>query len=234
MSTSAGTKVTTDAASNQAIPEAVGTVTSDSLAAESLKSAGAFGEGNPKAAASKQPSHSTTTNTTDTSSAREIPPAVDAEAREARDGWSEAQQLSAGKGLGKESGVGPTYNTTTGASTSATGGLPGTGSTGGSGFPNGGGGSVTGGYAGAADSARVPGEFQPKGTNVQEGGFDAGAPNALFNGAEPGSKDDPARLAQQKFQLSNSQAGADGAGAARQGEVTGETAFDALESEQNA
>jgi hypothetical protein len=89
----------------------VGIVTSDSLAAESLKGDGDFGAGNPKAAASKQPSASTTTNNADTSNATKLDPAVDAHAREAKDGWSEESSLKAGKGLGKESGVGPTYNT---------------------------------------------------------------------------------------------------------------------------
>jgi hypothetical protein len=86
-------------------------VTSDSLAAESLKGDGDFGAGNPKAAASKQPSASTTTNNADTSNATKLDAAVDAHAREAKDGWSEESSLKAGKGLGKESGVGPTYNT---------------------------------------------------------------------------------------------------------------------------
>lgn len=86
-------------------------MTSDSLAAESLKNDGDFGAGNPKAAVSKQPSSSTTTNNTDVSNATKLDPSVDAHAREAKDGWSEESSLKAGKGLGKESGVGPTYNT---------------------------------------------------------------------------------------------------------------------------
>jgi hypothetical protein len=105
-------QVTTDPASKQEIPESVGVVTSDSLAGESLKEGGAFGEGNPHAAASKQPSAGTTTNNTDTSGATVLPPAVDAESREAQEGWSENAQLNAGKGLGKDAGVGPTYNAT--------------------------------------------------------------------------------------------------------------------------
>lgn len=104
-------QVTTDPESTRnPIQEGVGTVTSDSLAAESLKGEGEFGKGNPKAAASQQPSSSTTTNTTDTSSATKLDAAVDAHAREAKDGWSEEGQLKGAKGLGKESGVGPTYN----------------------------------------------------------------------------------------------------------------------------
>ncbi|KAF2126951.1 hypothetical protein P153DRAFT_399031 [Dothidotthia symphoricarpi CBS 119687] len=112
MSSTNGQKVTTDPASNNVIYESAGTVTSDSLAAESSS----FGAGNPKAAVSQQPSASTTTNTTDTSNATRLDPAIDAETRGAQEGWSEESQLKAGqqlgiKGLGKESGVGPTWNT---------------------------------------------------------------------------------------------------------------------------
>lgn len=61
-------------------------MTSDSLAAESLHNDGSFGAGNPKAAASKQPSASTTTNTTDTSSATKLNPAPTSEDREKQSG----------------------------------------------------------------------------------------------------------------------------------------------------
>ncbi|KAH7132236.1 hypothetical protein B0J11DRAFT_521181 [Dendryphion nanum] len=224
--TSKGQKVTTDPRSNQAIHEGVGVVTSDSLAAESLKGSGSFGEGNPHAAASKQPSKSTTTNTTDTSGATTLPPAVDAEAREAQQGWSETRQLNAATGLGKNAGVGPTYNTP-GATTSATGGLPSTGAAGSTAVPLGGG--VSGGYAGAADSARAAGELKPKGVNLQEGGFDgATRPNP-----EIGSKNDPGRAAESKFQLSNAQPGG-ATGGGRQGEVTGNSVYDKLNNEENA
>jgi hypothetical protein len=105
-------QVTTDPESTRnPIYESGGTITSDSLAGESQNSGGSFGAGNPKATASKQPSKSTNTNNTDTSGATRLDPAVDAHAREAQDGWSEESQLQSGKGLGKESGVGPTYNT---------------------------------------------------------------------------------------------------------------------------
>jgi len=106
-----GQKVTTDPESHQKpVYEGVGIVTSDSLAAESLQGHGSFGEGNPKAAASKQPSASTTTNNTDISNATRLDPAVDAQAREAQEGWNEEKTISSSKGLGRESGIGPTYN----------------------------------------------------------------------------------------------------------------------------
>ncbi|KAF2654590.1 hypothetical protein K491DRAFT_659738 [Lophiostoma macrostomum CBS 122681] len=222
---SRGQKVTTDPASKQEIPEAVGVVTSDSLAAESS----AFGEGNPKAATSKQPSRSTTTNNTDTSGATKLDPAPDAEAREAQQGWSESSQLNAGKGLGKEAGVGPTYATTTssgGDSTSATGGVPGTdSSSGSSGVPI----APTGGYA----AHRDPSELKPKGKNITEGGFDADAPNASGT-TEIGTDKDPGRVAEQNYQLRDAQPGGDAGAGPRQSGVTGTTAYDALSAEKEA
>ncbi|KAF2686980.1 hypothetical protein K458DRAFT_416300 [Lentithecium fluviatile CBS 122367] len=179
--TSHGQKVTSDPASKHASAhEAVGVVTSDSLAAESLKGDGSFGEGNPKAAASKQPSKSTNTNNTDVSSATKLNPAVDAEAREAQEGWNETAQLNAGAGLGKDAGKGPTYAT----NTSTSGPL--------GGVPNSEGGNVTGGYAGAADQARDPGEFKPKGKGLTETD-DLDGKTAL---GEVGTDQDPSRKAE--------------------------------------
>lgn len=165
--------------------EGVGTVTSDSLAAESLKGSGSFGEGNPKAAASAQPSAGTTTNTTDTSGARKLDPAVDAEARDAALGWSEQQQLSAGSGLGlgKEHGVGPTYNKVGGATGYGTSTQP----------PSSNVEEIRGGYAGAADKVReAEGEFKMPGKNVTE---DPNLTGKAEFGAIGTSKD-PARLAE--------------------------------------
>ena len=157
-------QVTTDPASKIPIYEGVGTVTSDSLAGESLKGDGSFGQGNPKAAASNQPSASTTTNTTDISNATKLNPAVDAEARDAQAGWSEQQQISAGKGL-------------TGTSSGTSGG------------------GVTGGYAGAGDEARAPGELRPKGVNITE---DPELHGKREFGAI-GTNKDPARQAELEF-----------------------------------
>ncbi|KAF2262859.1 hypothetical protein CC78DRAFT_569490 [Lojkania enalia] len=225
MPSSAGQKVTTDPRSKQELPEAVGVVTSDSLAAESLKGPGSFGEGNLHAAASKQPSDSTTTNTTDTSSATKLPAAPDAEAREAQQGWSETSQLNAGKGLGKETGVGPTY-ATTGASMGSTGsGFNSMGSTGSASIgPGQGVTAPTGSYAGSAELARDPGEFKPKGKNITEGGFDSSNPNASFNN-DIGGKNDPGRVAEHQFQKEAAQSAYDAAGGPRQtgSQVSGET-----------
>ncbi|KAG9194146.1 hypothetical protein G6011_04181 [Alternaria panax] len=171
-----GQKVTTDPASKIPINEAVGTVTSDSLAGESLKNSGSFGEGNPKAAASQQPSSSTTTNTYDTSNATKLDAAVNAEARDAQEGWNEEKIMSSGKGLGKEAGVGPTYAVAGGSS----------------------GGASSGGSAGTAPTGLAAGKnidpsvLQPKGANLTEDPNMSG--KTKFG--EIGTKDDPARQAE--------------------------------------
>ncbi|KAF1836307.1 hypothetical protein BDW02DRAFT_628918 [Decorospora gaudefroyi] len=186
-----GTKVTNDPAANNKINEAVGTVTSDSLAGESLKNSGSFGEGNPKAAASKQPSSSTTTNTTDSSNATKLDAAVNSEAREAQQGWNEEKTISSSKGLGKESGVGPTY-VGTGSAVNSSGETRGT-STGTSG-----GADIQGNIAptaGVAGQNIDPSVLQPKGANLTEDPNLSG--NSKF--AEIGTENDPAREAELKF-----------------------------------
>ncbi|KAF2470187.1 uncharacterized protein BDR25DRAFT_304129 [Lindgomyces ingoldianus] len=216
MSSSAGQKITTDPRSNQEIHEAVGIITSDSLAAESLKGDGSFGDGNPHAAASKQPSKSTTTNVTDTSNAARLEPALDAEAREAQEGWSETSQLNAGRGLSKDSDVGPMYGTTGGSADE--GNVPVV---------------RTGGYVGSAGLARNHGDLKPKGENIIEGGFDNCAPNASFN-QEIGTKKDPGRVAEANFQLRDVHAGIDARGGPRQGGITGGVIYDVLKNDERA
>ncbi|KAF3009933.1 hypothetical protein E8E13_011051 [Curvularia kusanoi] len=188
MSQSHGQKVTTDPRSKDPIYEGVGTVTSDSLAAESLKGDGHFGEGNPKAAASAQPSAGSTTTNTDTSGARKLNPAVDAEARDAASNWSEQQQLSAGAGLGlgKEHGVGPTYNKVGGATGYGTSTQP----------PSTNVEEIQGGYAGADHKVlEQHGHFHMPGKNVHED------PNLTGKTefGEIGTKKDPARQAELDF-----------------------------------
>jgi hypothetical protein len=175
-------------------------VTSDSLAAESLQGTGRFASDNPHAAASQQPSAGSTANNEDTSNATRLAPAVDAEAREAQEGWSETSQLNASRGL-RDS------KTETGNHEN-----------------------VIGGYAGAAEKARAPGELRPKGNNITEGGFDSSGPNASFNNAEVGSKKDPGRVAEAKFQRENAAV----AGVGKQEGDTGDSVFDALKSEEEA
>ncbi|THW01019.1 hypothetical protein D6D02_03558 [Aureobasidium pullulans] len=101
---STGTKVTNDPQGiNNPKVEKAGTITSDSLAGESLSQGGSFGAGS-HAAASQQPSSSTTTNNTDISGATTLQAASDAEARQALEGWNEEAQLNAARGLSSDHG----------------------------------------------------------------------------------------------------------------------------------
>ncbi|KAF1986892.1 hypothetical protein K402DRAFT_446383 [Aulographum hederae CBS 113979] len=219
-----GTKVTTDPAStHNPIQEGTGLVNSDSLAAESLNSGGDFASGN--AAVSSQGAHGSTARTTDTKDASRLDPASDAEARDAQQGWSEESQLNAGRGLGKEEGRGPTYNT------------PGFGSgSGGSGYSGGAGydsTTTTGAqtyesvqghsenlhpaptYANAGEGL-IADKQKPHGKNITEGGFDDSAPNASFNNAVGTSKD-PGREGEAMFGRENAQFGGDAGNGPRQG-----------------
>ncbi|KAL6708613.1 hypothetical protein ACN47E_002594 [Coniothyrium glycines] len=185
-----GQKVTTDPESKRnPIHEGVGIVTSDSLAAESMKSDGNFGAGNPKAAVSNQPSASTTTNNTDTSNATKLDAAVDAHAREAQEGWNEENNLGSSKGLGKESGVGPTYNTI-GSAVNSRGDTRGV-TTGTSGGPDG----VQGNIAPTAAYAHHFTTGGPKGTDIHE---DADLKGETKEG-EIGTEMDPGRVAELEY-----------------------------------
>lgn len=196
-------------------------MTSDSLAAESLKHDGDFGAGNPKAAASKQPSSSTTTNTTDTSNATKLDPSVDAHTREAKDGWSEESSLKASKGLGKESGVGPTYNTI-GSSVNSSGDTRGV-STGSQVGADG----VQGNIAPEAAYAHPHHVGGPKGANLTED------PNLKGKTAfgEIGTDQDPARVAELDFaKRTAASAGVDNKDLAQ----GGDSKFSTLDSERRA
>lgn len=218
-----GQKVTTDPESyKNPIHEGVGTVTSDSLAAESLKNNGSFGQNNPKAAASKQPSASTTTNTTDTSNATRLDPAVDAHAREAQESWNEEAILST-KGLGRESGVGPTYNTP-GSAVNSHGDRRGI-STGTSVGADG----VQGNIApleAYAGQELDPAVYKPKGRNVKEDPDLHG--ESKFG--EIGTKDDAGRVAELEFAKRANAVGGGGGGEGK----GGESRFSGLAREEDA
>lgn len=195
----------------------MGIVTSDSLAGESLQGDGHFGEGNPKAAASSQPSAGSTTANTDTSGARKIDAAVDAEARDAASGWSEQQQLSAGSGLGlgKEHGVGPTYNKVGGATGHGTSTQA----------PSAHVEEVQGGFAGAADPVlEKEGAFGMPGKNVTE---DPNLTGKREFGAI-GTNKDPARQAELDFAK---KAAASGGVGLKGGPQEGESKFSGLKDE---
>ncbi|KAK7517228.1 uncharacterized protein IWZ02DRAFT_457582 [Phyllosticta citriasiana] len=209
MPASAGTKVNDP---NAVKSEGAGVVTNDSLAAESAKGSGAFAAGNSKAGVYEQPSSSTTTNNTNTSGATVLGAAPTADAREAEAGWSETAQLNAGQSLGKEGGVGPTYNTTgaTGGSAESAGPAPT--------------------YANV-DLYQSGGK--PKGSNLQEGGFDGSEPNASFN-SEIGTKNDPGRSAENGFQRNAVQSAQDSATGPRQQNIDPKNDFGVLGSERSA
>ena len=174
-------------------------VTSDSVAAESIRGGGSFAANADSRGPMDQPSHSTNTNTTDTSGATRLDPAPDAEARKASEEWSENAQMNAGLGLGKEAGRGPTWNTTSGE------------------------GDATNRAAGGGGSEGVD---KPKGENLTEGGFDADAPNASFT-TDIGGEDDPGRAALGRMEAANVPF-AGGAGP-RQGKVSDDGQYDVLE-----
>ena len=178
---------------------------SDSLAAESE----GFKSGNPHAGISKQPSKSTTSNNTDTSAARVLAPAADAEARQAGEEWDEDEMLDAGREK-KAPGT-----------ATARKGRDGSGSL--TGTRNGGGvkavglGSGGGGGGGAADK---------EDEDEDEDGFDG--PNASMGDVDIGGENDPGRLAEEKIERHNAQF--DSGHGARDMGIEAETGrFDALE-----
>lgn len=173
-------------------------VTSDSLAAESIQEGGSFAATSDYRGPMDQPSYSTNTNTTDVSGAVRYDPAPDAEARQANEAWNEAAILNSGLGQGKDAGRGPTWNTPD---------VP----------------SEVSNQQGAFGAAGR--DFQPKGSNLQEGGFDADAPNASYT-TDIGGKNDPGRVALGKFETENTPF-AGGAGP-REGQVSNDGQYDVL------
>jgi len=193
---------------NDTIEESTGPILSDSLAAESLEQGGPDSFASGHATAQKQSSHGTTTNNYDTSSATVLNAAPDAEARMATEEWSENAALKAGRGLSSSegSGEGRYGNVDYGSNTDNT----------------------DASYGADADSS-VP-KSRPHGRDITEGGFDDDAPNASFN-QDIGGKNDPGRLAEQKFQKDNARnAAAAGFEGGREENEVG--SFDALSEER--
>ena len=126
-----------------------------------------------------------------------LKPASDAAARQASQGSSEASSTST-------SGQGSTSATSGGfSSSSSTGGQS---------------------YSAAAGGSSAAG---PKGQNVQQGGFDSGAPNASFD-TDIGGKNDPGRVALGEFQRSAAESGPDAGSGPRQSGVSNDGQFDVL------
>lgn len=215
------TKIVQAQGDGKVINEGPGDITSDSLAAESLKSGGSFADG--KASASSQPSASTTSNTTDTSAANVIPAA---QSKSARDDDGQAGSAGNTKGTSGSSGTSGTSgssglasgNTVSLGSTAPSGSgeldVPHSGNTGGSAAgsgnsnsSSGSNSSSSGSYASATGGQPSSENQKPKGDNVTEGGFDSSAPNASFNN-DIGGKNDPGRVAEQGMARSAAESGA--------------------------
>ena len=244
-------QVTTDPeATRDPVKEGSGTVLSDSLAGESIASGGAFATKNPGVGVDPQPAHGTTTNTTDTSSARELPPAANAASRSEQSKGGGRGDVSSGAGAGTDVSTSNSTSTSTNVGTGTVGGNnssfgPSSNSDGGSGNPSGAA-STTGiagtapTYVNAAQQGRNPNDLKPKGNNIQEGGFEGNEPNASLGQAGTdniGSENDPGRVAEQKLQSRTAEAAAGSAAGSRDmkssGAVDGSTGgYDALVEEK--
>lgn len=190
------------------VEEGTGIITSDSLAAESLRSGGDFAANESrKPGITDQTSKGFTGNTTDTSGARRIDGDSTGE-----DPDTTQASLDADQKLGKDAGVGPTY--------SASAASKGTNSDSSAGVAP----TI---YQDNVDE-RV---YQPKGEGLEEGGSITGQEkNTSY--APIGSKNDPSLLAEQKFQREN----ADQAAAAgyERGGTTDKGGFEQLDREERA
>ncbi|TVY82337.1 hypothetical protein LSUE1_G002496 [Lachnellula suecica] len=197
-----GTKVTDPNA--PAIQEGAGPVASDSLAAESSRADGGFASNRGSEPQGVKGANSTFANQ-NTSGATRLDPSSDAEARLAQDDWAEEKKLSSSLG-GQAKGLAVTdtqgsYET--------------------------GGASSKAGTAPSYVSSQYIDPAGPKGSNLTEGGFESNdKKNASWN-SDIGGKNDPGRLAEQKFQSANADVG-DSAGMPRQTGESGDNTYDAL------
>lgn len=170
-------------------------VTSDSLAAESIRGGGQFADG--ESTYSSQPSRSTNTNTTDTSGAVKLDAAgqrqdrltdTDLAGTNYKTPAQEPGMSKFGDAQSRLPGDG-TYDTSKGGPQESYGGTA----------PS----YVQGGRGGFSDGSSRPGGAG------REGGFDSDSmPNASF-GADVGGKYDPGRVAEQTFSERNARPGAD-------------------------
>ncbi|KAI9813398.1 MAG: hypothetical protein M1827_004072 [Pycnora praestabilis] len=252
MSSSSGAKVTKDPeAQNNPIQEGPGGITSDSLAADSTKSGGAFSE-NKGAAPLGVDSNSSTLSNTDTSGATKLDSTPNAEARQAQTEWQESSTQNSGaagqkypEGAGGQGDFdgqhsaeygyagGPTSAKQERDSKQSSGGDYGTSSSGGDSYQQ----SKQGGTAPSSLDPSVD-EFtsakKPKGKNITEGGFDEDAPNASMGNSDIGTENDPGRVATNDMQRKQAESGPDAAGGPRQKELTKDGQYDVLSSDQAA
>ncbi len=204
-------QVTTDPASKTApVFEGAGVITSDSLAAESLNAGGGFSE-NPHAAAMKQPSASTTTNTTDTSAARVLPPAADAQSRadgpeaanqgHGQDGKDSAQYTTPGDERQKAYAEEDSEKREKGSRAEK---------------HSDGNAAPAPSYVHASSAALHPEAMKPHGKNLHEvSEFDEGKPDDSLKG-DVGDENDPGRVAEGKMLRANAQSAGGAKGSARQ------------------
>lgn len=259
-----------------------------------MRAGGGFSENRDGGAPLAVSGSNSTFNNTDTSAATTLPPASDAQSRDAQSGYSETgggqggqdqkypeaaggqpdfagrhttegysggptsakrdlSDTTSSSAEGVSSGGGESYAAKTSSSntdgagdtnTSSTGGTntssidgTNTSSTGGTNTST----STTGGgSSGNVDVDAAPSYVtpvvaesggKPHGKNLTEGGFDAeGAPNASFT-TDIGSKDDPGRAAEDKFELQNESV-AGGTGPRQAGEGNGAGVYDQLGQEE--
>lgn len=232
------TKVTTDPlAQQQPINEPSGPVTNDSLAAESVRSGGAF-SGNRGAEPMGVSGNQSTVNNTDTSAAKTLPSAPVGSARD--DNQRQEKYPEALGGQGKFPGAhingyagGPTAAKQQmgmhSGEYAASQHLPGQAAASGSSKYN----------AGQAPSYinNVTGAYQgqkPKGEKLHEGDFDsANTKNASFT-SEIGSEMDPGRAAEIKFSSRVAESDASAPGPRQQKGVDNQNLYQTLKSDQRA
>lgn len=220
-------KVTTDpAASRQPIEEPSGPVANDSLAAESVRHGGAFADNwgaEPMGVSGQQ----STLKNTDTSSASTLPSAPKGAMREDRQ-----RQTKYPEGLGGQGNFPGRHLPETGYTGGPTTTKKQMGLHGGE-YPAS---EKMGGQQAAAASSsgyQSNPNQKPKGKNLTEGGFESSdRNNASFN-SEIGSKQDPGRAAENKFQRHVAESGHD-VGGPRQKGVDNQNWYQPLEHDQRA
>ena len=234
--------------------EDAGAVASDSLAAESARSGGKFGD-NRDSQPLKQSGSSSTFNNTDISGATTLAPAPDAAEREAKAAWQETADEAKGPGGQKyPEGVDgqsdiqaqPMDSKPASGLRGVTGPSASMGSTGGQSSGNDSQSAPTGDTSSGdskADVDAAPGYIgsvvsnagqtgKPKGKNITEGGFDEGDDkNASFT-SDIGDKDDPGRLAENEMQRKTQSSSGSTAPRQKMGESDG-SQYDVLDTDQN-
>ncbi|TVY15224.1 hypothetical protein LARI1_G005434 [Lachnellula arida] len=202
-----GTKVTDPNAPS--IEESTGAVANDSLAEESTRADGGFASNRGSEPQGVSGSNSTFANK-NTSGARRLDPASDAEARQAEGDWAEEKKFG-GAGTYPDAAGGQAK----GLAVTDTQGSSQTGGT-----------SSNAGTAPSYVASQYVDGAGPKGNNLTEGGFESNdSKNASWN-QDIGGENDPGRLAEQKFERQN--AGVGSAGQPRQKGVSGDNSYDAL------